>query len=260
MGSQQGCSSLTSSGKGKISQNLRTTQLPELGNSWLWSLSIRKKNLERTKETQGKRGCGDRKNKSFQPCIGSFHVTSHEHSSKTYFTASLAETKPEQMSVFHFLVLQTESAWDKLQRHLLILCHVPCPFTCPRCGLLSVHFANILEICTSSLWKQVKTQLNMDYYYYNNKNNNNFCCFYIRNINPVGKGLLTTSRRISFHVSRKEETHSEYDFLFFSHQQDKGSVAGRRFEQLQSDLAVGNSKPLQSREISMRCHEQHWLT
>lgn len=92
-----------------------------------------------------------------------------------------------------------------------------------------------------------------------------FIVFYIRNINPVGKGLLTTSRIISFHVSRKEETHSECDFLFFSHQKDKGSVAGRRFDQLQSGVAVGNTKPkelvcFQTREISMRCHEQHRLT
>lgn len=48
-------------------------------------------------------------------------MTTHEHSSKTHFTASLAETKPEQMSIFHFLALQTESALDKLQRHSLIL-------------------------------------------------------------------------------------------------------------------------------------------
>lgn len=79
------------------------------------------------------------------------------------------------------------------------------------------------------------------------------------------KGLLTTSRIISFHVSRKEEPHSEYDFLFFSYQQDKGSVAARRFEQLQSGVAVENSKPKelvcsQNRRISMRCQEQHWLT
>lgn len=56
-----------------------------------------------------------------QPCIGSFHKRGLEHSSKTYFTASLAETKPEQISVFNCLTLRTDSAQDRLQRHLLIL-------------------------------------------------------------------------------------------------------------------------------------------
>ena len=125
---------------------------------------------------------------------------------------------------------------------------------------MSGHLANIQESCAPSLWKHsfekvLKLLL--------------FLVCTSETLTLVGKVLLTISGVISSEVSRKEATHSEYDFLFFSHQQDKGSVTGMRFEQLQfwgqSSVALGNSKPkelvcLQIREISMRCYEQHRLT
>ena len=59
-----------------------------------------------------------------------------------------------------------------------------------------------------------------------------FLVFTSETLTLVGKGLLTTSGVIASQVSRKEATLSEYDFLSFSHQQDKGSVTGVRFDQL----------------------------
>lgn len=165
-----------------------------------------------------------------QPWAGSFHKRELEHSSKSYFTASLAETKSEQTSVFYFLTFQSGSTWDRLQRQpVLFATSLHTSLVQPIQWSFSKYPGELSSISMETGKHPIEKLVIIIIPY-----------FHVKNINPRGEGLADCKH--SDHIPAFPRK-----LLFFSHQQDKWSVKDMTLEQPQvwgqSGVALETQNP-----------------